>query len=387
MNHQFDIQRVRSSKVLLLIDPVHILSNLAEIRKCAKSSKVMAVLKGDAYGAGAKEIVSIIDEMIDGYAVDNLHEGITLRSLGVTKKILVFEGGIRDCMDLLYKYDLTPGICDVDQLQIINQLGKEHGQNIAIWLLTNIGFNRSGVRTDANFEDFVSKAKNASNVTVEAVYAHLTNSHAVDGVSNRQIEEFKDRVKLTEYILGKRVETSLFASHSILRWGNEFLTDWIRPGIIIYGYSIFDQEILDKQTMSRLEALKPALTLKARVMSTIRLEANQYLGYNQTISAKEGGRLANIGIGFGSGFPSRIQNLPVLVNGTRTNTIGNAGMDIIQVDISNIPNVHPLDWVTFFGSDMDSTLDLSEFLRPTGLSPYEFLTNLKSSKQFYTNEK
>ncbi|WP_340064782.1 alanine racemase [Ascidiimonas aurantiaca] len=377
INHfQKDIDRVNHSKARLLLDRNAVIHNLEQIKNNSKPAHIMAVLKGNAYGIGIKNILPLVAPYARAYAVDNLAEAIELRKLGVQKKILVFEGGIRDCLDLSLQYHLTPGICDTEQLLAYDQMAKTEGP-IPVWLLTNIGFNRSGYREDKMFEAFVKKAASCKNLSVEAVYAHMTNAHADTDISRRQIDIFFSRIKMANKILQRKVATSLFASHAILRWAEKYPTTWVRPGLIMYGEHIYDLSKLSEEEKQYISVLKPALSLQARIMSLVSIPSDQYLGYNQTVHVKKGTRLANIGIGFGKGFPSGNLHIPVLLRDTITHTWGAAGMDISQIDVTRILDAKPLDWVTFFGKSGKHFLPLSTFLNKANVSPYQFLTGLR----------
>src|SRR5690606_792644 len=138
-----------------------------------------------------------------------------------------------ECIDLAVRYRLTPGISDTEQLEAYNELANKQNARLPIWLLTNVGFNRSGYREQDAFSGFVKRASACPKLYIDAVYAHMTNAHAEADISLRQIEAFFERVSIAERILNRKVATSLFASHSILRWSKTYPTDWVRPGIII----------------------------------------------------------------------------------------------------------------------------------------------------------
>ena len=373
---QQDIDRANQSKSLLLLDRQAVIHNLEQIKSHSMPAGIMAVLKGNAYGLGVKNVLPLVEPYAKAYAVDNLAEAIELRKLGVKKKILVFEGGIRDCLDLSLQYNITPGISDIEQLLAYDKLVKTK-HPVPIWLLTNIGFNRSGYREDQMFELLVKRAALCKKLHVEAMYAHMTNAHADADISLEQINTFFSRVKTANSVLQRKVATSLFASHAILRWGQKYPTNWVRPGLIIYGEHMYDFSKLNEQEKQQMSVLKPALSLQARVMSLVSIPSDQYLGYNQTVHVKKGMRLANVGIGFGKGFPSGNLNLPVLLKDHFTHTLGEAGMDILQIDVTHILSAKPLDWVTFFGKSDKHFLPLSQFLSKAGTSPYQFLTGLK----------
>src|SRR5690606_26800297 len=168
-----DIERAKSSQAHLLVDHSAIRHNLEQIRENCRHARIMAVLKGNAYGAGTREILSIIAPFVQAYAVDNLAEAIELRQLGVQENILVFEGGIRECIDLAVRYRLTPGISDTEQLEAYNELANKQNARLPIWLLTNVGFNRSGYREQDAFSGFVKRASACPKLYIDAVYAHM----------------------------------------------------------------------------------------------------------------------------------------------------------------------------------------------------------------------
>ncbi len=369
------IQQARSHRVLLEVDLAAIRHNVGVITQLAHGSQIMAVLKRDAYGLGARVIAQELrSNGVQAFAVDNVAEGVELRLSGITEPILVIDGDIPQNIPTAITHNLMPGIPHEELLLAYEHAASKRDSKYPVWLVANVGFNRSGYRNVEQFTHFVRQAYECKHLEVKAIYGHLTNSNGDAQISLAQISEFQKLLHIAETLLGNKLESSLFASHGILRWSKDFPTHWVRPGILLYGEHALLNQLVEPETKKVVERLRPAIKLKARVTSLLQFTQSEAIGYGQRYIAKSGQRLATISIGFGSGYPFRSTKLYALVHGHQVPLFGDVGMDALQIDVTNVPNINLYDWVTLIGKEGKQHISVHSLAIDAETTPYQLLS-------------
>ncbi|WP_234969850.1 MULTISPECIES: alanine racemase [Alicyclobacillus] len=355
--------------------------NADVIRELSGGAKIMAVLKRDAYGLGAVTIAQTLRACgVKAFAVDNAAEGIVLRTHGISEPILIIDGDIPDNASIAIDYNLIPGIAQDQLLKAYQDAALERRREVRIWLVYNVGFNRSGYKDLGEFAQFVTSVKNCSHLIADGIYAHLTNSNGDSKISWEQIKKFKDAVECAESILGRRIQTSLFASHGLVRWAKKFPTDWVRPGILLYGEDAFQDELIEEEALVAIGSLRPAIRLRTRIIHLLRFDKEEGVGYGQHHQARPGQCLATLSIGFGSGYPFISKDLNAIVHGKVVPVFGDIGMDAMQIDVTDVPDVQLYDWVTLIGKESGVRISVKELARRARTTPYQLLAGLKCER-------
>jgi alanine racemase len=371
-------ESARGARARLEVDLDAIRHNLDLTRRLAGGARVMAVVKGDAYGTGAAVVAPFLERCgADAFAVDNVAEGIALREAGVTRPVMVIDGDVPDNAEVAIRHDLTPGIPHEALLDAYQAAAASAGRTHPVWLLANVGFNRAGHRSPERFLELAAAAAGRPNLAVRAVYAHMTNAEGRADVSERQVEEFTALAGTVRGMLGPDVETSLFASHGVARWASTVVTDWVRPGLLLYGEHTYDAGLVEPEALDAVAALRPAIALRARVTGLRDFELAEGVGYGQHHVAASGQRLAALGFGFGSGYPSVAGRLWAVARGRRAPVFGAPGMDTMQVDVTGIPELGLYDWATLIGSEGGERLSVAGLARAAGTTPYQLLSSLR----------
>lgn len=350
-----EIGQARAARAVLEVELTAIRHNVEIIRRISYGAKVMAVVKGNAYGLGARVIGRMLQSWgVPAFAVDNVAEGIKLRAGGIHAPILVIDGDLPDKAFLAIAYNLTPGIAQENLLLAYEQAAAQHGKKHPIWLVANVGFNRSGYRNLEKFTSFALRAFECRHLEVRAVYAHLTNSNGNAKISLAQIDEFREVASRAKEIFGPELETSLFASHGLVRWAKAFPTDWVRPGVLLYGEHAFDKDRIKPETAEAIQQFRPAIRLRSRIIHLLdilsEIFGEEKTGSDQRLKMRPRPRLATVSIGFGSGYPSGAKKLHPLVRGRRVSLFGDVGMDNLLLDVTDLPEVELYDWVTLIGT-------------------------------------
>lgn len=374
-----DIQRARTARAYMEIDLDAVDNNIAQIRAISGGGKVMAVVKGDAYGMGVEKIASRLNENgIDAFAVDNVAEALQLRRMGIGRDVLVLDGDTPDLASIAINNNLIPGIATEQLLEAYNSTAKASGRSISVWLYYNCGFNRSGYRDIQRFKRFVEYANGCSHITIAAVYSHLSQSFGSGEASEQHIAEYFSAVRAAETILKHKVQTSLFATHGIVRWADAYQTDWVRPGVLMYGEELFIDELLEPASAEKMKLFKPAATLKARIIHKLAFGGTEPVGYGPDHLTHSGLRLATLAIGYGGGYPAGAHKGEVIIGGKRCPLFGAVGMDYMQVDVTSVENVELYGWATLLGQDGEQIIRAKELASAAGLSPYSLLRGMKS---------
>jgi alanine racemase len=274
------IRLSQSERAVMDVDLGAVSHNLSVVRKLCPGSKVLAILKGDAYGAGAGLVAAALQRSgVDAFGVDNVAEGISLRTGGVRRKILVLDGCVP--AELAVRYDLTPGISNVQLLRTYDDAATKAGRELPIWLQYNCGFNRSGHRSHEEFREFVRTVRGFEALQVTTIYSHLPATHLDAARSEKQTCEYETALAIARDELGITLESSLLASHGILGQNTMLSGDWVRPGIILYGSACFEASALTDVVADRISLLQPALTLRARLLHKLRFRSAQHCGLGQ----------------------------------------------------------------------------------------------------------
>ena len=322
-----------------VLNPDAVQHNLSKVRSCAPNAKIMAVIKANGYGHGLLRIAVALQQ-VDAFAVARVDEGIQLRKAGFNNRIAVLEGFTcaKELKELLH-YQLEPVVHSPTQLGIFES-GTEAGV-CDIWLKLDTGMNRLGFKA----KEFSSVYQRLSQCKLIKqpinLMTHFANADDCnDDKTLKQIDLFKQTVA------GLSGERSMANSAGILGWAQS-LSDWVRPGIMLYGISPFPD------STGRQLGLIPVMELHSRLIAVKQIEAGDTVGYGGSWTCEKPTTLGVVAIGYGDGYPRHAKvGTPVLVNGFRAPLIGRVSMDMITVDLGSQTQAKPGDPVTLWGEGL-----------------------------------
>lgn len=329
--------------------------NLRAIRR-RTDARVMAVIKAEAYGHGLLRAAEAL-RAADGFALLDLQDAVRLREAGFRQPILLLEGFFAaDELPLLAEYELASVIHSPQQLAQLSAYPRRGG--LAVWLKLNTGMNRLGF-TPAQFPQVLETVRRHPAVGEVTLMTHF--AHADDAVGvEAQLACFDALVG------GQRLPRSLANSAALLRYPQTH-ADWVRPGISLYGASPF-AEISAEQL-----GLRPVMTLASEVISVTELKAGDRVGYGGSFCAERAMRIGTVACGYADGYPRHAPTgTPVLVSGQRTRTLGRVSMDMLSVDLSELPEAGIGSRVVLWGEGMP----VDEVARAAGTISYELLCAL-----------
>ncbi len=312
--------------------------NLKIVRHKAPNAKVMAVIKANAYGHGLPRVAAALQE-VEAIAVARVDEAIRLRKNGHTSRIVVLEGFscIDELQDIL-NFHLEAVIHTEHQLALLKKVRTD--KIFAAWLKLDTGMNRLGF----NEQGFAFAYRQLQEIRfIEKPIRLMTHLANADDLQNsatlQQIGKFK---QATEHFSG---ELSIANSAGILAWP-EAITDWVRPGLMLFGVSPFPKKTADHDHFG----LRPVMSLHSRIIAIKQLNVGDAVGYGSQWRCQKATRLGVIAIGYGDGYPRHTRpETPVLVNGIRVPLVGRVSMDMITVDLGIGSDAKPGDPVLLWG--------------------------------------
>jgi alanine racemase len=331
--------------------------NLTVAKRHAGSAKVWAVVKANAYGHGIERAARALAGA-DGFAVLDFQEAARLRVAGITTPILLLEGFFKPAdLALLNKYNLTPVIHNPEQVEMLRRT-KLAGE-IDVYLKVNSGMNRLGFGTETLRPAYnaIRMHHQVRNVTM---MTHFADADGASGVK-AQMEWFEELVRP----FGVQAR-SLGNSAALMRFP-EAHGDWVRPGIMLYGCSPFADKTAEEL------GLRPAMTLTSEIVATQHLHEGERVGYGFSYTAAGEMTIGIVSCGYADGYPRHAPlGTPVLVNGRRARVVGRVSMDMISVDISDIPEAYIGSPVTLWGEGLSA----DEIGAASGTVSYELLCKL-----------
>lgn len=339
-------------KSILEIDPSIVRSNIQKLKnKTSNTSNFLAVIKSDAYGHMLNNIVSDIDDLVDGYGVVRLDEAIDLRK--ISQKKIVLMQGIYSQEDYLLakKHDLDIVVHNEFQLNII--IKNNNFENL--WLKVNTGMNRLGFEIDRFLEIYKDYLEDI-NFTL---MTHLAASNKKDDPSNS--EQF-ERFEILYKDLHSGVTKSIANTGCVLNFPDKCF-DWVRVGIGIFGGYIGNDE------------LKTAITLKSPIINIKELNVGERVGYDGRAIAEKRMKVATVYLGYADGLPQHIKDGTVVkVNNQDASVFGKISMDVTTIDVSDIKECNVGDWCEFFSPNHS----INNLASANGLISYDIMIRIKS---------
>lgn len=363
------------------IDESLIPHNLEETRKLIGNTKVMGIVKANAYGHGAVAVASALEKAgVDFFGVATVEEAVELRQAGIEEPILILGYTPPASFSLLHAYELTQSLLSLDYARKLSLWAGEHHCTIHGHVKVDTGMNRTGIL----FQDHVQHPEELleiyglPNLSVDGIFSHFPVSDDLEEESasftRRQIEWFQKALQIVEeagYNPGLR---HIQNSYGILNYGNLGF-DYARPGLLFLGITQDDETpILSNPDF------KPVLSWKTRVSLVKEIPAGATVSYGRHFMAKEPRKIASLSVGYADGLPRACsgKNLEFLVRGHRAPVVGNICMDQCMIDVTGIDGVKEGDIVTLVGQDGDEVLTIDAISRKAGTINNETVTRITS---------
>ena len=342
-----------------LIDIAALRHNYALAKRLSGEGNALAVVKANAYGHGMVAVAKALEAEVPAFGVACLEEALELRAEGITKPILLLEGVFsEDEVAFAADNNCWLMVCNADQRDWV--LGYQGGHALQLWLKVDTGMHRLGIQPHelTSYYQTLTQCKTVSEVVVATHFASADDLQS--DFTQQQVSVFDAACA------DLAAKCSMANSAGLLAWP-QTRRDWTRPGFMLYGNTPFTQ------AHSEADQLLPVMTLKSAVIALRDIAEGETVGYANTWRAERASKIATVAIGYGDGYPRHAPNgTPVLIHGQRVGLAGRVSMDMIALDVTDVPDVAIGDEVILWGAE----LPVNEVANHVGTIGYELLTRM-----------
>ena len=348
------------------IDLDRLTSNVEALKRHADDARLMVVVKANAYGHGAVSVgLAAIQAGAWGLGVASLEEGDELRRAGVSAPILVLSSTRPAQAAGLVQRDLSVTVGSYEMGEALSQAGQALDRTAKVHVKVETGMNRFGVQPDEAVA-LAERLRDLPNLQVEGISSHLARADEADkAFTHAQYGAFRECIERLAWVPIHHISnTAGLLNMPEMRHG------MVRCGLGVYGY-------YPSADTSRDVVLQPVLSLRSRVAKVAELQPGQGVGYGMTWRASRPSRVAVVLAGYGDGLQVALSNKGVaLVRGQRAPYAGRVMMDMLTLDVTDIPGVEVDDEVTLIGEQGGETIDAEDMARHAGTISYEILCSM-----------
>ncbi|MQT41162.1 MULTISPECIES: alanine racemase [unclassified Pseudomonas] len=330
-------------------------------------AKALAVIKADAYGHGAVRCAQALEADADGFAVACIEEALELRDAGIRAPILLLEGFFEaDELPLIVEHDFWCVVHSLWQLDAIEQATL--AKPIQVWLKLDTGMHRVGLHP-SEYKNAYQRLQASGKVAKIVLMSHFARADELDSL--RSVEQVAVFLAARDDL---SAEVSLRNSPAILGWPS-VPSDWVRPGLMLYGATPFEQ---DHPLAARLQ---PVMTVESKVICVRELPAGEPVGYGAKFITPKPMRIGVVAMGYADGYPRHAPTgTPVLVAGQRSQLLGRVSMDMLCIDLTDVPDAGLGSTVELWGKNILA----SELAEKAETIPYQIFCNLKRVPRLYS---
>jgi len=336
--------------------------------------RVMAMVKADAYGHGALPVSKkLVDCGVAALGVATIEEGLELREGGIDTPVLVMGGLMgrgAPASGIMISADLTPVIHSADVLESLQMVASSLKKRVGLHIKVDTGMTRLGVRL-ASLKSVLTKLSQCPSLVVEGVMTHLAQADDPEYTSF-QMEEFAKAKRMIEEVLGPvplwHAANSLGILNDLQKKSLGVELSWVRPGILLYG---------GIRPKANLGEIKPVMKIVSTLVLIKSVPAGTKVSYNCTFTTKRKSRVAMIPFGYADGYPYALSNKAhVLVRGKRVPVVGRVTMDMIAVDVTDIPEAQVGDETVLLGCQGNDEISAQQLADWADTISYEILTGI-----------
>ena len=338
-----------------------LLSNLNRIKKIANKSKIMSVLKANAYGHSLLDVARTL-KASDGFAVLSINEAIQLRENNFKQTILLLEGFFdKEEVKIASELSINVTLHNHRQVELINQVKPIFPINIHLKI--NTGMNRLGFMPGEI--NYLLESLNSNPYIGDIILmTHFSTADEEEGIE-KQLGIFNLVADNYNY------PASVANSAALIKYPESRL-DWVRPGIMLYGLSPFGNK-----TAKDLDLI-PVMSLISEIIATQNIKAGDSVGYGLDFKANKNMRIGIVACGYADGYPRHAQKgTPVAIDGHLSILTGRVSMDMLYVDITQIPNANIGSQVELWGGNISAD-SVAKF---SGTVGYELICAVSASQR------
>ena len=332
-------------------------------------TKVMAIIKADAYGHGAIRVAQVLESRADYFGVADIEEALVLRSNGVKTPILILSYTSPVLYGELIKNALTACIYSLDEAELLSKEAVKLGKTAKIHIAVDTGMSRIGFNDTLENAAVVERISKLENIEIEGIFSHFARADEKDKTfALLQKARFDAFIGLLE---SRGVSIAIkHISNSAAAIDLDCNYDMVRMGIALYG--MYPSDEVEKKL-----DLSPAMEVISHIIRVNEIDEGVGVGYNHNYVAKEKRRIATVCIGYADGYNRSFSNKGiVLINGKRASVVGKVCMDQIMVDVTDIPDAKVGGSVVIMGRSGNEFLSAEELGELSGSFNYEVICTL-----------
>lgn len=361
------------NRVYATVDLDAVVSNMKSMREALPATTgIMGVVKADGYGHGAVPVARAMDPYVEGYAVSNIDEGISLRRHGIKKPILILGVTHSQRFEDLLRYDIQPAMFRLKEAKELSELAAEQGKKAKIHLALDTGMSRIGMQPDRESAKEAAQMAALYGIELEGLFTHFARADEADkSFYQTQFERYQEFLSyLKEYGVTIPVR-HCSNSAGIVENLDSNQMDMVRAGICIYG--LYPSDEVDRNRVK----LTPAMEIKSFITYIKEIAPGTPVSYGSTFVSEHAMRVATIPTGYADGYNRGLSNRgSVLIRGKRAKILGRICMDQFMVDVTQIEGVSFGDKVTMIGKDGNEILPVEVLSELSGRFNYEFVCDL-----------
>lgn len=370
------------------IDLDAVLFNFEQMsRKLSEGTRIMAVIKTDAYGHGAVPLATLLEpyDYLWGYATATIDEAVELRQAGIKKPILILGYTFPECYPQIVKYDIRQTVFQMDMAEELSKEAVRQNKKAYVHVKLDTGMGRIGYQSSEEAVRDTLRMKDLPMLELEGVFTHFANADASDQeFTMKQLDKFNEMISEMEKA-GVHFELKHCANSAGIIELSDQKFDLVRAGIISFG--MWPSEEVRKDVVK----LKPVLSLKSHVVYVKEVEPGATISYGCTWTAQEKRKIITVPVGYGDGYPRSLSNKGcVLIKGHRVPIVGRVCMDQLMADVTDISEeIRIGDRVTLIGQDGDEMITAEELGNLSGRFNYELMCDLgnRIPRIYYQNGK
>jgi alanine racemase len=355
-----------------------------------KGTRLMAVVKANAYGHGFFEVSKrALQAGADALGVARISEAFQLREANVLSPILILGYTPPDFIDKLIEYDLTQTIYSCDHAKMFSEAASKKGKKVKVHLKVDTGMGRTGMLIDkprVAAEPTINQAAldvktiiKLPGVELEGIYTHFAKADSIDKIyTKRQFELFMNFISEL-YHIGLEIPLKHAANSAAIIDLPETHLDMVRAGISIYG--LYPSNEVNKTRVH----LKAAMEFKSHIIQLKVVPPGFKISYGCTYETKEQTIIATVAVGYGDGFNRLLSSCGhMLVRGQKAPVVGRVCMDLTMLDVGHIQNVEVGDEAVIFGKQGNASITVDEIASTIATINYEILTSIspRVSRQY-----
>lgn len=340
--------------------------NIRLIRDAVKSSKIMAVVKANAYGHGCVELSQTAIQCGCEYlGVAFVEEGIELRKENIATPTLVFGAHDPSVLSNAVDYNLDITLTSFDQIESLQKINKQCNVHLKI----DTGMHRVGFDIE-DFENALKMVLNSKQFDLKGIYSHFATSDAEDNsYAIHQLNNFKDIKKISQKYLQHEVIFHMANSGAIMNLPEAYF-DMVRPGVMLYGG-------LPNPDFKTDWDLKQVMQLRSKIGLTKFIEKGESVSYGRKFFAKSDTVIGIVPIGYADGYSRSLTNRSkAIINKKIYPQVGTVCMDMIMFDLKNDSDIKSGDDVILYGEEGKHFISIDEIAAKSGTIAYEVTCNI-----------